>query len=176
MIYFTSDQHFGHDAVIKYCKRPYRDHNEMDADPIKKWNERVNAYDTIYILGDMFMGKFAHAQNICSQLKGRRVLIRGNHDKFSATQYRNLGFYSVWEECVVMLSGFRVRMSHFPYRPTLWGRIRRGEDKRFLHKRPSKKNNEFLLCGHIHQHWKIYGKQINVGLDQRNLRITKSLE
>lgn len=31
-VFFTSDTHFGHANIIKYCGRPYRDVTQMDAE------------------------------------------------------------------------------------------------------------------------------------------------
>ena len=33
-----ADMHFGHEAVIRYCNRPYQTVQEMDEDLIKRWN------------------------------------------------------------------------------------------------------------------------------------------
>ena len=30
MIYFTSDQHFYHEKIIRHCSRPFRDAQEMN--------------------------------------------------------------------------------------------------------------------------------------------------
>jgi calcineurin-like phosphoesterase family protein len=29
-IWFTSDTHFGHERIVSYCKRPFRDVDEMN--------------------------------------------------------------------------------------------------------------------------------------------------
>lgn len=40
-IYFTSDLHFGHRAVLHYDDRPFHSVEEMDAEIIKRWNNKV---------------------------------------------------------------------------------------------------------------------------------------
>lgn len=49
MIWFTSDLHFGHAAVIHYCKRPYGSLEEMHAALIRNWNQFVRPEDVVYI-------------------------------------------------------------------------------------------------------------------------------
>ena len=55
MLYFTSDLHFYHENIIKHTNRHYANAEKMNNDLIKKWNEKVNAYDEVYILGDFTM-------------------------------------------------------------------------------------------------------------------------
>lgn len=79
-IHFTSDLHFGHYNIIKYDERPFWSVEEMDAELIKNWNEKVQLNDTVYILGDIsWYGKERTAE-ILDQLNGDKILIRGNHD------------------------------------------------------------------------------------------------
>lgn len=57
MIFVTSDIHFSHSNIIKYCNRPFENIFEMDDYIIKKWNETVSYDDTIYILGDFMFSR-----------------------------------------------------------------------------------------------------------------------
>lgn len=80
-IFFTSDHHFGHDNIIKFCDRPFDNIEQMNEVLIKKWNERINPEDEVYYLGD-----FANTKdndligNILDQLNGIKYLIVGNHE------------------------------------------------------------------------------------------------
>lgn len=44
-IYVTSDTHFNHENIIKYCKRPYENANKMNESLIKNWNKVVKKED-----------------------------------------------------------------------------------------------------------------------------------
>ena len=81
MIFFTADLHFGHKNIIKYCARPFRTVGEMDSTLIVNWNTKVNADDTIYILGDMFFNSRSEPEKFLERLNGKKHLILGNHDK-----------------------------------------------------------------------------------------------
>lgn len=80
-IWFTSDIHFGHQNIIRYCKRPYQSITDMDAGIIENWNSKVNHGDTVYFLGDfMFHSSKEAMLSTLSQLNGDIFFIRGNHD------------------------------------------------------------------------------------------------
>ena len=48
---------------------------------INKWNSTVRKQDTVYFLGDFCLRNKEYTENILRQLKGKKFLIRGNHDK-----------------------------------------------------------------------------------------------
>jgi len=79
--FFTSDTHFSHDNIIKYCNRPFVDIKEMNEVLIEKWNEVVSPDDTIYHLGDFCFTKFfTEIEVLTKALNGNMILILGNHD------------------------------------------------------------------------------------------------
>lgn len=80
-IYFTSDTHFGHANIIKYCNRPYVNHWEHDEDLINRWNKVVKKNDHIYHLGDFGLAAPGYLIEIMKRLNGKIYFIRGNHDK-----------------------------------------------------------------------------------------------
>lgn len=68
--------------------RPWDDPEEMNEALVDNWNSVVNNEDRVYLCGDVAMRK-KHLP-IVGRLKGRKVLIKGNHDveKLSVyTQY-----------------------------------------------------------------------------------------
>ena len=95
-IWFVSDTHFGHVSILYF--HPLRREacgvtlEELQSDKnsaiakhdqwlINKWNETVRKQDTVYFLGDFCLKNKEYTENILKQLKGKKFLIRGNHDK-----------------------------------------------------------------------------------------------
>ena len=75
-IYFTSDHHFGHENIIKFCDRPFRSVEEMDQTLIERWNEKVKPEDEVYHLGDFSLAKDPQrVSDILDSLKGTKYLI-----------------------------------------------------------------------------------------------------
>jgi len=79
--FFTADLHFGHRNIIDYCRRPFRDADEMDAALVNRWNETVAADDEVVVLGDFAMGRLVDTLPLVALLHGRKVLLAGNHDR-----------------------------------------------------------------------------------------------
>ena len=53
-LFLTSDLHFGHNNVLKFCNRPFADTKEMEKKLIENWNNVVTNEDYVFILGDVF--------------------------------------------------------------------------------------------------------------------------
>lgn len=174
MRYFTSDTHFGHTNIIKYCNRPFMDAGEMDREIIRIWNETVKPEDTIYHLGDVAFTSPERAKHILSCLNGHKVLILGNHDR-SGPKMKDWGFNEVYQSYQLLLGNttdglVMFNMSHYPYRGTADEHHRSKFDNKNL-----KDEGMHLLCGHVHDAWKTKPGQfknhmINVGMDQWNFK------
>jgi calcineurin-like phosphoesterase family protein len=78
--FFTSDTHFGHANIIKYCNRPFASVEEMDNTLIHNWNAVVRPEDTVYHLGDFAVGGGPAAPYL-RRLNGTIYFCLGNHDK-----------------------------------------------------------------------------------------------
>jgi calcineurin-like phosphoesterase family protein len=79
MLYFTSDHHFWHTNIIKYCNRPFVSVEEMNEALIQNWNDLVLPEDEVYYLGDFSMAA-RPVEIYTSRLNGIKYLVPGNHD------------------------------------------------------------------------------------------------
>jgi len=164
--YFTSDTHFGHSNIIKYCNRPFKDAGEMDRALVSNWNELVKPEDTVYHLGDVAFASPERTTHIVSNLNGHKILILGNHDR-AEKKMLDRGFQEVHQSLQIELEGgITANLSHYPYR----GTDDPHHKTKFDHKN-LKDDGYLLICGHVHTAWKTRPGQyknvmINVGVDQ----------
>lgn len=152
--FFTSDTHFGHKTVIEYCRRPFKDVEEMNEELIRRWNVCVQDSDTVWHLGDFsFLGSIA-TKAIVKRLKGKIVLVRGNHDSKPHRFFERIESYQLIE-----IRGHIVNLCHYPY-------LGHSQDERDFSERQLKDKGLPLLHGHVHMEWKVKNRMINVGVDQ----------
>lgn len=151
--WITSDLHFSHKNIMKFCPRTrtFNDIDEMDQALIKEFATKVHPYDTLYILGDVSFGNATRTRAILSQIPGKKILVYGNHDQVIRD---NLDiqrmFESVHEYLEVMHEGTLIAMFHYPVHE--WNRMHRGS----LH-----------AHGHIHDiESGVGGKIVNVCWDK----------
>lgn len=116
MIYFTSDLHFYHDKIIKHTNRPFRNVDEMNRVLIRNWNDKVNYDDEVYILGDFTMKGPELASVILSSLKGRKHLIRGNHDNFAENPAFDISLLdSIQDYAEITYANTVLVLCHYPF-------------------------------------------------------------
>ncbi len=125
--WITADPHFGHAGVCKFLRadgtelRPWDNPDEMDEALVANWNSVVGDYDRVYLLGDVVINR--KALSTLYRLKGRKVLVKGNHDIFALKDY--LPHFEDIRACVVKKSsaGHKVIMTHVPVHPDCVGRF-----------------------------------------------------
>lgn len=165
-IWFTSDHHFGHTNIIRYCDRPFDSVAQMNTLMEAAWNSRVEPGDTVYYLGD-FALQPRMVTEILPRLKGSKILIAGNHDRCHGgapmwvEHYMTAGFASVHRHLDMEIAGELVLLHHFPYR--------NDSDPAQKHygSRPVDRGR-WLIHGHVHNRWKVLKKQINVSVEAWN--------
>lgn len=115
-IWFTSDHHFGHANIIKYCNRPFSSISEMDECMIKRWNDVVHPDDIVYYLGDFCLRNVAYHVAVGSLLNGQKnVFVMGNHDSKSAIN--KLGYTEIIKypkPHLFTLDGCNLALTHDP--------------------------------------------------------------
>ena len=113
-LFFTSDTHFGHRNIIKYCQRPFSCIEEMDDALIANWNRVVGKDDIIFHLGDFAMGGSAEWSRLLQKLNGKIYLILGNHDlKTIGAGFSRLE--GVAMQMLINVKGQIIYLNHYPF-------------------------------------------------------------
>ncbi|WP_419845594.1 metallophosphoesterase [Candidatus Poriferisocius sp.] len=171
--WYTSDHHFGHSNIIRYCGRPFVDADAMDKEMVARWNDVVADEDEVWILGDLVMGKKDQGlANHVARLRGRKVLVPGNHDRcwqgHKDHRWERADYYRIGGIAKIIdnpephtIAGQAVRLSHFPYK------LDDRHDMKYTQWRPQD-DGGWLLHGHVHEKWSQQHRQINVGVDAWN--------
>lgn len=148
MLYFTADQHHGHENIIQYCDRPFVNSVQMTRQIIRNHNNVVDHDDTCYHLGDFMWNKDVNRlTEILRRMNGTNILILGNHDNIKAFQYVEGGFESVhtslWvADCLLV------------HDPAVSIMVK----------------NSTVLCGHVHGLFEKCKNVVNVGVDVRDMK------
>ena len=114
MVFYTADTHFGHENILKLCNRPFETIEEMNEVLIERWNARVRGGDTVYIMGDMFF-RCDGPEAILERLRGRKVLIIGNHDSSWMNMVDLRRYFVDVDDFRVITNGeFAITLCHYP--------------------------------------------------------------
>lgn len=179
-IFATSDLHFGHAGIIRYCARPFAGVAAMDERLVDLWNETVRPQDTVWVLGDVALGDLGASLGLVGLLAGHKILVPGNHDRCwlgersflkgsaddvarrlaaARTRYLDAGFAEIADDPAPIAVGpATAKLSHFPYVGDST------EVDRHVEHRPADEGG-WLLHGHVHERWRQRGRMINVGVD-----------
>lgn len=167
--WFTSDLHFGHANIIEYSGRPFSNVDHMNRALIERWNALVQPADTVWVLGDVAMGRITDTLALVRQLAGHKLLLAGNHDRCWdghgaravewIDRYSEAGFEEIHQGSIELtVGGHDVLACHFPYSGDSQ------DQDRYPHARPVD-NGLWLVHGHVHEQWRQHGRMINVGCD-----------
>ena len=171
MIYFTSDEHHYHKNIIKFAQRPFDINDEecvinQSKLIINKHNEIVKAEDLVIHVGDLscnLKNRTDHFKQLLNLYKGRRILIRGNHDKLPDEFYLKAGFEEVLDYKIIG----EYFICHFPlYINSKWCT----DHEKELRKIFDDSNCTKIIHGHVHNKnpdlWESDGiKRFNVCVD-----------
>lgn len=94
-MWYISDTHFGHRNAVEKHGRPFSSIEEHDETIIANWNSKVGKDEIVYVLGDFWYRGQSAPINYIKRLKGKKILIAGNHDKKWLRVFGARGFESV---------------------------------------------------------------------------------
>lgn len=124
MNYYIADMHLGHKNVLKFDSRPFESVEEMNKTLIANWNAKVTDEDDVWLLGDFCYRSDKDPSFYLKQLKGRKHLIIGNHDKATVKSASALKYFESVERLQhVKDRNHNVIVCHFPL--ANWNAIRR---------------------------------------------------
>lgn len=162
-VWFTSDLHFWHKNICKYCNRPFESIEAMNEALIENWNKVVKDDDVVFILGDLGFCGYEKLEPLMKKLKGKKYLVQGNHDsdKIVAKLYQADIIEDYYKMITITVTGDEeipeqvLVLCHFPMID--W---------------ENKEKGSWMVHGHQHQlpetpscsvmHW-------DVGVDKNNL-------
>lgn len=184
--WFTSDWHFGHSNILTHVpeRREYLgmtrwgDVNDMNDALVALWNSQVAPDDTVWVVGDMCMGKVPDTIVHVGRLNGTKHLVLGNHDRPHPVATKSEEKRAEWADLygqyfdkmvtstVLDFDGLNIEVNHFPFpgndhtdegterynasKIAEWSPVDRGKP---------------LVCGHVHNAWKHKDTMFNVGID-----------
>ena len=151
-LFFTADTHFGHESIIRLCKRPFKSVEAMDESLISRWNAKVAPNDVVYHVGDISFRSGNPPLSYLERLNGQIHLVIGNHDnreKLEATGRLR----SISDIKEISWKGQHIVMCHYPMRE--WPGAWRGA---------------WHLFGHVHGNLdgQALGYSLDVGVDSHH--------
>lgn len=168
-IWFTSDLHFNHNNILQFAERPWNTVEEMNNALIENWNSAVGEDDIVFDLGDFAFAPSWMWKKILSLLKGRHILIVGNHDQSRYPgEYIMSLFERVENQMLLSIDSRKVYLNHYPF--LCYAGTYRNKDDAVIQ-----------LFGHVHSKQNTKGKdkdrlqylfpyQYDVGVDNNDYK------
>lgn len=100
-VWVTGDTHFNHNMLVDSGLRPHDYQQKI----LSNWKKYIQPDDMVIHLGDIIFKRGSELEPILHNLPGRKILVRGNHDKNRSNWYINKGFdfvcsYFMWKHCL----------------------------------------------------------------------------
>ena len=148
MKFYTADEHYGHENMIRFCNRPYDNVEQMQEDLIARHNSVVRKGDFTWHCGDMFWRTMDlnECRRILRALNGQHGLVIGNHDE-SALRIAGM-FDAVHDTFFDKSTKPAVFLSHYAHR--VW---------------PKSHDGSYHVYGHTHAVLSDYRRSHDVGVD-----------
>lgn len=176
-VYITSDQHFLHQNIIRYCNRPF----SMDLDGVienaklmyDRYNATVKEDDVVLFLGDLAFLNSKNREVFAEMFKtmpGHKILIRGNHDSQTDEYYKSIGFEVVTDHIILG----RYMLCHYPLFKDAkfqFSSLEKHLKDLFVHFKC-----DTIIHGHIHEKDSPTGDKVhrlNVCVDYNNFNLVK---
>lgn len=188
--YVTSDLHLGHVNMTEegkdLCKRGFKTVPEMNEALLEGINSTVSSYDRLVVCGDLVMGKLEENIQLLADIQAAEIiLLPGNHDRFSLAYPHKKASPQDWVARYELDSRFWVvpdqtpsawhirdftdetapdaLISHYPYEGD------HTSDDRYTALRAADEGLP-IIHGHVHDSWRIRGRQFNVGVDVNDFK------
>jgi calcineurin-like phosphoesterase family protein len=153
-------------------KRGFKDAATHDAEIIERINDTCRKQDSLWLLGDVGMGRTGAVLELVHQIQPRVNLVLGNHDAPWPGNREAVRFYRTWNACfnsiqffaTRRINGMKVLLSHMPYSGDHTEVDRHVEYRLADHGRPN-------IHGHVHDAWTVRlspkgTPMVNVGVDK----------
>ena len=159
-VFITADEHYGHNRIIEYCRRPFKHVDEQTEILIERHNKKVpdkKSYLTIHV-GDLFWHTLSlgEALVILGRLHGRHAFIYGNHDELIEKHAGSFAYQFDWMKGENKASGVhrlyfnKNEMTLCHYAMRVWNKSHKGS---------------WMLYGHSHNELPVIGKSFDIGVD-----------
>lgn len=143
MYFFTSDEHYGHKNILKFCNRPFNTIEEMDEILIQNHNNVVGKRDIVIHAGDFTLRKNEAAQKYIKRLNGTHIFLMGSHDRWMYLKHP-----TIWQK---LINKTYIVVCHYAMR--VWPRSHYGS---------------WQLYGHSHGNLSPLKNQWDIGVDNNN--------
>lgn len=159
--FYTADLHLGHHGILRHCAatRPFDTVEAMDAEIIRRINERVEKQDLLYIVGDLAVSSDAeYVRHLFNETNGRKILVIGNHDLDNKGRVNRFLRDLPWDQPPTHAvettdEGCRIYLHHYGCRT--W---------------PAAHHGSYHLYGHSHGNLPPFGRSRDVGIDCPDMR------